>query len=137
MHHHIGARLRDHPAVIDDEAHTQLLSQLRSRLAALAAVHGAEFRVRNDPGGWYWPGTTLVLEPRAPGATQVVVFPEDAHTTWVGFGRSARVELAIQPDDLPRAVDEVMAVVGAIAAGQARQRLWFRRGGAEPVGLEG
>jgi hypothetical protein len=75
-----GPHLRQHPGVTDDEAHAQLLSQLRARLGALATDHGAQVRETNNAAGWYWPGTTLVLEPAAAGATAVTVFGEDAYT---------------------------------------------------------
>jgi hypothetical protein len=120
----------------DDEAHGQLLAELRSRLAALATQHGADVREVNNPAGWYWPGTTLVLEPTAAGATPVTVFPEDAYTAWVEFGRQARVEIAVDPERVPAAVEEVLAVVEAIAAGRARQRLWYAPGQPEPIGSE-
>ena len=122
--------------MIDDDAHAQLLTQLRFRIAALAAVHGAQLHEENNAQGWYWPGTTLVLQPGTPGATRVVVFPEDAYTTWVEFGRSVRVEIATLPEQLTQAVDEVLGAVGAVVAGRARQRLWYTRGGSEPVGWE-
>ncbi|SDY02940.1 hypothetical protein SAMN05661080_02075 [Modestobacter sp. DSM 44400] len=120
----------------DEEAYAQLLAQLRSRLSALASDHGAQTRETNNAEGWYWPGTTLVLEPTAPGATPVTVFPEDAYTTWLEFGQRARVEIVTEPQRVPESVDEIMAMVEAIAAGRARQRFWYARGQSELIGHE-
>ena len=120
----------------DEEAHAQLLEQLRSRLAVLATDHATALRETEDSAGWYSPGTSLVLEPAAPGATRVVVFPEDAYTTWVEFGRDVRVEIATDPGQVPQAVESVLAVVEAIVAGRVRYRLWYARSGSRLLGRE-
>jgi hypothetical protein len=114
--------------VADDAAHAEILARLRARLRALAAAYDVELDEIHDAEGRTGPGTAFVLRPTAPGATYISVRPGSADSTFIQFGEEVVEEIFTSPEQVPQAVDDVMAVVAAIAAGRARQRFWFSAG---------
>jgi len=120
----------------DEEALAEILAGLRARLSVLATSHGAELREAPESEGYGVNGTRFVLHPTQETATPVSVFTEDAHTVWVEFGLDTVDEIFTSPKQVARAVDDVLEVVEAVAAGRARQRLWYSQTQPEPIGAE-
>ena len=120
----------------DDDAHAAILSGLQARLGALSDAHGVELRETSDGVGHFGFDIVLALRPTAPGATPISVFPESASTTWIEFGLEVVDEVFTSPRDVPRSVADVVKVVTAVAAGRARQRLWYSPTKGEPTGSQ-
>ena len=137
MSNGVDVPVGNHRAVTDDaDAHAAILSGLRTRLGLLADVHGVVLHETHDGVGLSGFDTVLALHPTAQGATPVTVFPESADTTWVEFGCQVLDEIFTSPSDVPRAVEDVVEVVAAVATGRARQRLWYSPTKPAPIGAQ-